>query len=55
MMDKKATDAEIKMRYQYSVKVLKTCADAPDQAKAAHWYEKRISLLKAKADIEVEK
>lgn len=34
-MDKKATDAEIKMRYQYSVRVLKTCVDAPDKVKEA--------------------
>lgn len=34
-MDKKTTDAEIKMRYQYSVRVLKTCVDVPDQVKEA--------------------
>ena len=34
-MDKKDTDAEIKMRYQYSVRVLKTCVDAPDKVKEA--------------------
>lgn len=34
-MDKKTTDAEIKMRYQYSVRVLKTCVDAPDKVKEA--------------------
>lgn len=35
MMDKKDTDAEIKMRYQYSVRVLKTCVDVPDKVKEA--------------------
>lgn len=34
-MDKKAADAEIKMRYQYSVRVLKTCADDPEKIKEA--------------------
>lgn len=34
-MDKKAVAAEIKMRFQYSVRVLKTCVDAPDKIKEA--------------------
>ena len=34
-MDKKAAAAEIKMRYQYSARVLKTCVDAPDKVKEA--------------------
>ena len=34
-MDKKAAAAESKMRYQYSVRVLKTCVDAPDKVKEA--------------------
>ena len=34
-MDKKAAAAEIKVRYQYSVRVLKTCVDAPDKVKEA--------------------
>ena len=34
-MDKKAVAAEIKMRYQYSTRVLQTCADDPDKIKEA--------------------
>ena len=42
-MDKKAADSEIKMRYQYSVRVLKICVDAPDKVKEAAEILKKLA------------